>query len=222
MSQTTKLITTTGLHKDIVILGYDTTEAFDADAGKAGAALEEANYNVIYRDTLPTIQDAVIPKIEALTGIKLGINEKLTAKAQEAENAAAAKAGREPKKKVVNETFKDYDARVKATVDDEMWQRVDALVREVALATPVDSKPTVRSGGLSKANLDKADDVLGRSVDNIELAVAKLIAVVREFDLARSEEGKPVRNSLARLIGEFVANPGPALTSCIPWRAGAG
>ena len=204
MSDKVKLVTTTGLHKDIVILGYADEASFDAEAGKVGAAVEEANYNVIYRDTLPEIQDAVIPKIEALTGIKIGVNEKATAKAQEREDAAAAKAGREPKKKSVPETFNDYDARVRAMVDDEMWAKVDALVREVALATPVNAKPTVRAGGLSKANLDKADDILANPA-TAESRIAKLTAVVTDYDLLRDENGTPDRNSLARLVGLFIA-----------------
>lgn len=202
------LITSTGPFKDFTILGHVTAEDFDKEAGKVGACVEEADYNVIYRDTLPELHDLATPKLEELSGLKRGTNDKATAKAQERENAAAAGATppRAAKKvKDVPESFIVYSERVKANVDEEVWKSIDAAFRSLALSLPVNATPTVRSSGLSKANLEKAKEVLTRSVDKIEEAVAKMLAMVGDYDLTRDAEGKPEEASLARLVGAFIA-----------------
>lgn len=204
MSEKPKLVTSTGPFKNIIILGHADVESFDQEAGKAGACLEEADYNVIYRDTLPDIHDKFSPILEEMSGATRGVNAKASAKAQERENAAAQKANREAKKKEVLESFIDFADRVKAGTDDEAWKAIDAKFREVALATPVNATPTTRAAGASKANLEKADEILTRDVDKIEAAVSKLIQLVPDYDLVRGDDGKPERLSLARLVGAYV------------------
>jgi hypothetical protein len=198
MSDKPKRIVTTGPFKDIAILGHRSVEERDEEAGKVGSTLEDADYSDIYRGTLQEIHDKAAPQIASLTGISRGVNEEQTAK-----NQARLKEGKVAKP--VPESFVDYAARVKAGISDEDWKAVDALVREIALATPVDASPSKRVGAVSKANLEKADDVLTRSVDKIEDAVSKLMADVPEFDLTRDEDGKPERSSLARLIASAIA-----------------
>lgn len=208
MSDKPQLKTSTGPFANIIILGHIDAASYDTEAGKVGACVEEADFNVIYRDTLPAIHDAASPVIEKMSAIPRGTNTSATEKAQERENkaAAAAKVPREPKKvKDVPETFVTYADRVKASVSAEIWATIDAKFREIALATPVDATPNVRSSGASKANLEKADDILSRETDKIEAAVSKMLALVPDFDLVRDEEGKPERSSLAKMVGAYIA-----------------
>lgn len=197
MSDKPKLLVRTGPFKDVVVLGHATVEDFDREAGRVGSALEEADYNVIYRDTLPDIHDKAIDEIEKLSGLARGIDEEKTAKAK-----AAAKDG--AKVSDVKELPVPYFNRVKAAVDADTWKLIDEHFREVALGTPVDASPSKRSGSATKANLEKADEVLLRTPDAVEAAVSKMLTLVPTFELTRAEDGKPERVSLARLVGAFI------------------
>lgn len=209
-----QLVTSTGPFENIVFLGHISAEDFDKEAGKVGSCVEEADYNVIYRDTLPTIHD----KAEALLArlapsIPRGVNTKSTAKAQERETAAAAKAGRAAKEVSVPESFITWANRIKLGVDEATWKEIDTEFRALALATPVDATPNVRTSNLAnKADLAKADDILTRDEDAIEAAVTKLQApLASEFDLIRDESGKPERVSLAKLVSAYVASQKSAI-----------
>lgn len=206
MSDCPKIKTRTGPFKDIFFPGHISVEDFDREAGAVGSALEEADRNVIYRDTLPTLHEKAGPVLVQLSGIEVGVNEKETKKAQDRENAAATKATREPKTvKAVPESFVDYAERVKATVSEEDWKVIDQQVHELALATPVDATPTQRSAGASKANLEKADDILSRDEDKREASITNLLSTVEGYNLERDAAGVPERTSLARLVGAWMA-----------------
>lgn len=214
MSDKPQLVTSTGPFEDIIILGHISAEDFDKEAGKVGACVEEADMNVIYRDTLIVLQDKAGPLFNKLApGIPIGVNEKATAKAQERENAAATKAGRAPKTLSIPETFKSWANRIKLGVDEATWKEIDTEFRALALATPVDATPNVRTSNLAnKADLAKADDILTRDEDAIEAAVTKLQApLATEFDLIRDESGKPERVSLAKLVSAYVASQKSAI-----------
>lgn len=200
MSDKPTLTVNTGPFKSVAVLGHASIEDFDREAGKVGAALEEADFSLIYRDTLPEIHSAVVSDIEVLSGIKRNVNADATAKLQ-----ARAKAGVTVAD--VLENFVPYANRVKANVDEETWKAIDAKFREVALATAVSAAPSVRTGGgaPSKANQEKADGLLQLDADTLETKVEKLMAAAPNFSLARDEDGKPERVSLARLIGAWLA-----------------
>lgn len=203
-TQQPKLTVNTGPFNDVVILGHVSVEDYDREAGRVGACLEDADTNVLYRDTLPTLHEKTIKEIITMSGVPRSVNDKQTAKNQERENAAAAKAGRAPKTvKTVEESPVSYFTKVKASVDPEVWTQIDGYFRKVALETPVDSSPAARQGAPSKANTAKAEEILTREVDDIEVAVEKLLAKVPEFNLERETDGKPNVTSLARLVGSF-------------------
>lgn len=195
----------TGPFENVILLGHETVEDYDREAGKVGACLEDADFNVIYRDTLPTIHEKATKEIVTLSGLTPATNTKQTEKNQERENAAATKAGRTPKTvKPVDETFVTYIARVKATVDGTVWSAIDTKFREIALATPVDSSPSARVGAPSKANTEKAEQILTREDSAIEAVVATMSAKATSFDLAREADGKPNVTSLAKLVGTYM------------------
>lgn len=211
--QKPQLVTSTGPFDNIILLGHISAEDFDKEAGKVGACVEEADYNIIYRDTLTVLQDKAASLFTKLApSLPVGVNEKATAKAQERENAAAEKAKRTPKTVSVPETFNSWAARIKLGVDEATWKEIDTEFRALALATPVDATPNVRTSNLAnKADLAKADEILTREPDAIEATVEKLSAPVPAFELLRDEAGKPERVSLAKLIAAYVASQKSAI-----------
>lgn len=201
-----KLVVSTGPFKNVVILGHTTVEERDAESGKVGSTLEDADYSDIYRSTLPEIHDKAAKILAEKSGVARGVNAEQTAKNQKRVNDAAAKAGKEAKTVAnVDETFVDYANRVKAEADEATWKEIDTEFRAIALATPVDASPSKRVGTPSKAAQEKAADILSRDEAGIETAVDKILALVPNFDLERDAAGKPDATSLARAIMAYTA-----------------
>lgn len=189
--------------------GPETVEEFDAKGG-AGSALEEAVASTIYRGTLPEFHEKFTPVLEKITGVTRGIDVEATEKRKAASKNPA-------NVEDVLEKFKAFNARARAAyfsdengaplADEVIAEREKELAdaaAEVALTIEVDPSPSARAGLVNKGWLAKADDILSRDDDGIEAVVTKLLNGVGEFDLARDEEGKPERSSLARLVGKFI------------------
>lgn len=190
---------------DVVVLGYIGPDDFDKDAGQINAMRDEANKNLLYRGGSDAIDAKAKAKIVQLSGVQYGTNDKQTSKKQEAENTAAAKASRTPKTVTpVPETFVDYLTKVKATVAADVWTSIEEYYREVALATPLDASPSARQGAPSKANVEKAEQILTRDDAAVESVVTTMLATATSFDLMRDATGRPDATSLARLIGTFM------------------
>lgn len=201
MTDKPKLVFSTGPFKDAIVFGHRTVEERDTEAGRSGITLEDADYSDLWRGGTDEIYAKWIPECEKLTGIKREADAERTAKAQ-----ARVKPDKNGNVKTLNPVLDSqvtYAEKVQAQVSDEVWHKLDGLFRELALTTPIDASPSKRTGSVSKANLEKADDILRRTLDKIEIAVGQLQAVVPDFDLQRDEEGKPERTSLARLVGAF-------------------
>ncbi len=179
--------------------GPDSVEEYDKVAGGPGKCLEDAVDNEIFRGTIPAFWKAAIPKVAELTGIALGTDEKATEKArQRAKTPEAAAAV-----KNVDEKFSSYITRVEASLGDDKdaHKELEELLKSVALETAIDPSPSNRERGPGKDYLDKADKVLALSDDQIEEKVSKWTAIAgwSEADLSRDENGKPERESLAKL-----------------------
>lgn len=188
----------TGPFKDVNIYGHRTVEERDAEAGRPGLTLEDADYSDLYRGGIDEVYDKWIPWAEKGSGYKREVNAELTAKSQ-----ARAKEGKTVKD--VLDTQVTFATKLQAKIEPELWKNYDAQFRAFALETPIDASPSKRTGAASKANLEKADDILNRTPDRIESAVTTMLGSVPEFDLIRDEEGKPERTSLARLVGAHIA-----------------
>lgn len=198
-----KLSFDTGPFKNVIVLGHASVEDYDREAGKAGTCLEDADYNVLYRGTLPEIHDKALPKVKELSGVELAMNESATAKAQARENAAAAKANREPKTVTVHETPVSYFERVKATASPEVWTTIDTAFREVALATLIDASPTKRVGLPPKDCQEKAAELLTRDDAGLQSAIDKITAKVPDVSIETGADGRPDAMSLARALKAF-------------------
>lgn len=193
-----KLVVSTGPFKNVIFLGHTSVAERDAEAGREGSTLEDADFSDLYRSTLPEAHDKFAPVLQSMSGVVRGVNKEQTAK-----NQARAKEGKTVKD--VPESFVDYADRVKAQATEDDWKAIDAKFREIALATPVDASPSKRTGAASKANLEKADEILNRTADAIESTISKMLGLVPDYDLVRDDEGKPERTSLARMIGAYIS-----------------
>lgn len=169
---------------------------FDAQAKSDGACVAEAVASVTYRSTIPEFWDAFIPKVEELTGIKRGIDDKATARNQE-----RAKEG--VTVKPVPEKFLSYDNRVWAASDEARRAELIALAQATAAEIAIDPAPSRRSSGPGALFIAKAESVLGRPEDQLQATVTKLLDACPGFELETDENGKPEKNSLAKLIKAY-------------------
>lgn len=207
-----------GVIEDLVFNGYDTIEAYDADAGLTdgkSSGMYDLNKSLVWRSTLPEFHKKFVPVMEEISSVKRGVDDKAT----EVLKARAKDAEAKAKVKDVPEKFVTYAARVKASIDDanakakadaeaageeytpsDTWTQIVLRGRELAKTIKVDATPGRQAAGPEKSYVAKADSILTRTDDEIEATVTKLLALVPTFELEREEEtGRPNRDSLARL-----------------------
>lgn len=201
--QKAQLLSDTGPFKNVTFLGYSSVEDFDRDAGRVGACLEEANYQLLYRGGFGEIHDKFIDTLESMSGMTRVVNDKATAALQ-----ARAKEG--VTVTPVLENFVPFANRVRASLDAEQWAPINEAFLKVVAETPLSSAPSTRSGSgggtVSKANQAKADGVLTLTPDEIESKIEKILAAVPSFNLVRDDSGLPDRVSLARGIAAWAAS----------------
>ena len=179
--------------------GPETAEEYNATGVNV---VEDAVRGCIAWDHIPSLHDKICKVVEAVTGIARGVDEKLT---------AAAKA-KKPDAKDVDEKAVPYMKRVVASLtttnaagetvaDDAAIKALnDTIQSEVAAKNPIDVSPGTRRTGAGKEATTIAEDVLGRSPADIEVAVEKISAKAPEFVLERDSVGTPVLESLAMMI----------------------
>lgn len=185
----------------LVFNGPETVEEYDQKAGKAGQVVEDAVRGIIAWDTLPSWQDAFQKKLAEVTGITIGTDAAATEKAkQRAKNPENVKP--------VPEKFKAYNARVLAAAEagnanGQTLDSLKALAQSVASEMEIDPSPSTRSAAPKKDLLDKADALLAGDNEVLEAKVTKFLEAV-PYELERDDAGRPIRESLARLIGRYV------------------
>lgn len=179
--------------------GPDTVEEYDKKAGD-GQCLEDAVNNTIYRGTLPEWQDLFSRTLQDRTGVAREIDktatEKVKSRSKNPENV-----------RDVPERFKTYNARIKSTWangDKDKEAQLASWAQETADKVKVDPSPTQRVSAAAKGDLAKADDILEHDNNYIEVKIQKMLGVVPDYQLERDDDGKPERQSLARLIGRWV------------------
>jgi hypothetical protein len=185
--------------------GPDSIEAYDAKAGKPGAALEHALLYTVYREILVTWQEAFAQLLAAKTGIPRQIDEEATARAKSQskhpENVAP-----------INERVLAYNKRVAsqwANGDDAKRAELQAWAQEVAdkiEAVPSPVTPPEKQAPIGKADLAKAAEILSHPSDYIEERVALMLSELPDYELLRDagNENKPDLQSLARLINRYI------------------
>jgi hypothetical protein len=187
---------------DLEFKGPESVDEYDQKAGKVGATLNDAVRGLIAWDTLPEWMEAWAKKLAELTGITRGVDDAATAKAK-------ARAKTPDSVKPVPEKAKGYSDRVTAAVkagqgaNGVTYEQLQAAAQEVANSITIDPAPSQRTGQPKKDLLEKADNILTRDPDAIEASVTKFLDAV-SYDLEREADGKPNRESLARLVGKYL------------------
>lgn len=219
---------TNSLGYDLTFVGPDTVEEYNQKAGRPNACLEDAVDNEIYRGTLPEFKEKFVKRLSELTGLTLGTNEENTAKARARAKAAALKAGKTEieadeaaaKVKASSENETSFNLRVLAAVrkgevekkengvgTGELFteEELAKIAQEVADGIQINPAPSQRVGPPKKSDLEKADSLLAGDSDTLEGKISVWQTAVPEIEIQRGEDGKPLRDSLARAIGRYLA-----------------
>lgn len=187
---------TSTLGIDILVPVISNVDAYNQRAGSPTAVIDDANDALVRWNTLPEIQDKFAEELEKVSGVTRAVDADATAKAK-----ARAKDGGNVKD--VKEKPKAYWLRVKAASSDSQIAEYENLCRQIALSTPADPAPSQRQKGIPKDLLAKADSLLALDDTSLEAKVEKYLAIV-EFDVARDDQGRPTRESLAQLVGKVL------------------
>lgn len=164
--------------------GPATIEAYDEQAGRPGAALEDACLMTIYRTTLNEWGEQFAQLLTERTGFSRENGERL----------------------------KSFNSRVLenwVTDNGAKREQLQKWAQEVADKLVVDPSRAVSTlastTSISKADLAKANEILSHDSDYIETRVNLLLGEVPDYELTRQNDGKPEPQSLARLIGSYIA-----------------
>lgn len=201
---------TSSLGYKLTFNGPGTVEEYDQLAGRPNACLEDAVDNEIFRGTLPEWADPFVAALEKLTGIKRNVDADATEKAKNAAKSDEARA----KVKDVLEKPKAFNNRVKALVEKGEVPHsetgtpltvadLQALAQATADSISINPAPSRRQGAPKKDLLEKADNLLAGDADVLESKISVYQTAV-DFDLVRGDDGRPTRESLARLIGLYL------------------
>lgn len=202
---------TSSIGFDLSFTGPSTIEDYNAKGGVRAsglpAVLEDAVGAEIAWGTLPEWQDEFD---KALTAAYPGeyvrqVNEKATAEAKARAKSDDAKA-----KAVVHETVTKSVKRFLAGIadDDEGKAKlaaIKALAQSVADGIEIDPSPSKRQGAPKKDYLAKAETWLALSDEELEAKIEAGVAAGANIDLiARDDNGRPTKDSLARFIGAYI------------------
>lgn len=201
-----KIYDTNSLGYKLKFQGPATPEDYDRVGGKTGLCVEDAVENTIYRSTLPEWQEAFAKELEKLLGVTRTTDADATAKAK-------TRSKKPDSVKDISERVKAFNARVTAGLPDKpdpndpsihSKESVAALAQKIADSIMVDPSPSKRASGPGKDLLAKADSILTLPTDQIETKITKYSEKVPSYELARDEAGVPDRDSLARLLGQYL------------------
>lgn len=171
-------------------------EEFDQNAKKAGACLEEATNNVVYRSSLAEFRASMCEKLEEK--YKEPRKTKVSGKNKAGEDIV-----------VFAETENDYIERVAALQKVEVTS-FQALADEVSKSISFDASATVRKGGpikLGKFWLELGAQAIAKGVENTKFAKGwhKMFGVAfPKPTLSEKKEDAESNNlAVARLIKQY-------------------
>lgn len=167
----------------------DSVEEFDANAKRAGACLDEAINNIVYRGSLAEFRDTFLTKVEEETGIERTTEEKPSPTKADPNNTTT----------VYTESEAVYFKRVCAEKGCEPTEFQD-LANQVAAAIVFDASAAERKPAgpkkLAKMYLASADEVIAKN------AVPKALTKINEA-LGLSLTPDLTREQLAAAIRDY-------------------
>lgn len=180
--------------------GHDSEASYDAEAGYPGAMREFAHRWHIHRDTINRFDEAFSPWLEKASGIPRKIDDELTARRK-------TYAVNPNKVTPLVERPTKYWNRVIATLKGRGETKLIEEIKEAALflskTLKVAVAPAATPRPVAPMFFKRADSLLCLDLDTLNGRISRFQALVPDFELARDQEGKPVRESLARLLQKF-------------------
>jgi hypothetical protein len=171
--------------------GPDSVEDYDAKVGKPGTALEHACLHTIHTRTLPEWQEKFASVLEERTGISRLIESEAT-----------------ETRKAVPERVLAFNKRIIAqwgngndkTAILQQWAQETA---DQMFVTPP-AAPDEKLPPPSRADLDKAQQILARDPALVAQKIQLMLAEVPGFKLLRDVNGLPDPQSLAHLLNRYI------------------
>lgn len=182
---------------DVIFSVPSTIEDFDNAIGDAGAALEEATDNIIYRHTAPRLYGKVS---DALT------KEPFSFPKAQATNKDGTPAVRNTKAKgdvAVMESDMAHLSRFYETGDDTAKAALVDLLQKTALELPFYDRTVAPARGpakVSKGSLEAANGFIAKGPETVESVVLKIENYIPNYKVSRDEDGSVSAENLGRAI----------------------
>lgn len=183
---------------DLEFLAHPTIESYDREAGFADAALSDALRWNVPRSTSPEFDRRIVPEIEKLTGMKRRVDKKAT-------EAARSRSKNPDRVSPIMEKLVIYIAWVMASVTPEVQTQIRELALKVSRTIRIDVAPAERQSQVEPFIYRRAETVLSLDLDTINKKVLKWQNKIPNFELARDPDGKPILQSLARMLQQYDA-----------------
>lgn len=179
-------------------LGHDSIESYDLDAGFAGAHLDFADRWHVHRETVLRFDEQFTPWVETFSGIPRQVSEKLTAKRR-------AQSPNPEKITPIKERFLTYITRVCESVDAEKRAAILAEGLRLSRLIAISAAPAEKDSPIEPVFQKRAESILLQDLDTINSKVQKFLPLVPNFELVRDNNGKPIQESMARLLQKYDA-----------------
>lgn len=176
-------------------LGHESAEAYDKDAGEAGACVERADRRDALESTIYEFADQFYPFVKDLTGIARLVDEKKTARKR-------ASSPNPEKISPILESFSNYTNRLCTSeqVSPEMWQEIKAEALRISRLIRISSAPATKLCQIPPAYYRRADSLLSNDLETISKRVTGYLSLVPNFPITGLPDEKPNRDNLARLL----------------------
>lgn len=183
---------------DVIFSVPSTIEDFDNAIGDAGAALEEATDNIIYRHTAPRLYGKVS---NALTKEPHSFPK---AQATDKEGKPAVRVTKaKPEGVPVMESDMAHLTRFYEQGDDTAKAALIDLLQKTALDLPFYDRTVAPARGpakVSKGSLEAANGFVAKGGDTVEAVVSKIENYIPNYKVQRDEDGSVSAESLGRAI----------------------
>lgn len=184
---------------DVTFTVPSSVEDFDNTIGESGAALDEANDNIIYRHTAPRLYGKVSDALANTAG-------SFKFPKEQAKNKDGTPAVRTTKAKgdvPIMEADMAHLSRYYETGDDTAKAALLVLLQSTASSLPFYDKTTAPARGpakVSKGSLDAANGFVAKGADSVEAVITKIEGYVPGYKVSRDEDGSVTAESLGRAI----------------------
>lgn len=200
MSEAPFLVKTESGAFTLEFIGHPDEASYDAEAGYPGAMREAAHRWHIHRDTIIVFDRIFSPWLEKTSGVARKIDDALTARRR-------AYSLNPNKVAPLYERFVPYTKRVIAILEKEGKTDLIASIKAEALRVSqtvrINVAPAAGLAPIEPMFFARADSLLEQEPGTLASRISRFQSLVPDHELIRDHEGKPLRESLARLLKRF-------------------